>query len=124
MYTQTYVGTLFKSRVNCVIQTIPQHTKVIFLILLGIYLLLVTRLFLSFVCFLLPFLFIFIFLIMNNRNDKKRKHCGGAEKIRALNKKKLALDSEKCLKINNMFKPVCETMPDETVSIIYVVNIL
>ena len=61
----------------------------------------------------------FFFLIMNSRNDKKRKHCGGAEKIRALNKKKLALDAEKCLKINNMFKhlkPVCETMPDETVS--------
>jgi len=59
---------------------------------------------------------------MNSRNDKKRKQCGGAEKIRALNKKKLALDAEKCLKINNMFKhfkPVCETMPDETVSIIY-----
>ncbi|KAL4120274.1 hypothetical protein QTP88_012996 [Uroleucon formosanum] len=39
------------------------------------------------------------------------------QKIRALNKKKLALDAEKCLKINNMlkhFKPVCETMPDET----------
>jgi len=55
---------------------------------------------------------------MNSRHYKKIKHCKGAEKIKALNKKKLALDAEKCLKIN-IFKPGCETMPDEIVSILY-----
>ncbi|KAF0748187.1 RNA-directed DNA polymerase from mobile element jockey [Aphis craccivora] len=59
-------------------------------------------------------------LVDNSKNTHKQEyekiHCEGAENIRALNKKDLALDAEKCLKINNMFKPVCETMPDGTVN--------
>lgn len=48
---------------------------------------------------------------MNNKQDKKRNFCGRAEKIRESNKKKLALDAGKCLKINDVFKNVmCKTL--------------